>query len=434
MSKSNLLRTITKRVHGTSLKQNSNYLLFSSVLLSGLGFVFWAICARLYNDQQVGLATVLLAVVNLIGSISLLGFEITIIRFLHSQSDKGKLLGAMVSVASTVSVMCSIAVLLLQHRLLPQMSFLNDSLLVQALFVLYSIVSVASYLLESVLIAQKASMYVLVKNAVFSVCKLLLPFMFLHAASFGIYSAWMVSLFVANIVSCILLVNKLKITPKLSLDVTILRPYIRYSLHNYIASFAEGLPLILLPVIIVNLFGAAASAHYYIAMMFGGFLGTISVAVTQSLFAEGSLDEQAVLQKFKESLRYIALLQLPAVVVLIGLGKVLLSVFGSGYTNGAHSLLVLFAFASTIIAINNLLRTWLKLRLLTRQLMQSAALSTALLVVLIYALQDLGVVSVGYAWLVSQMVSLAYNAASIHMHKVGANTHTTTGTLAKDAI
>ena len=67
-----------------------SFLVFvSTLILSGLGLLFWIVAAKIYPDGDVGIATAILSTITLIMSISRFGFDQSIIRYFPVE-DKGK--------------------------------------------------------------------------------------------------------------------------------------------------------------------------------------------------------------------------------------------------------------------------------------------------------------------------------------------------------
>ena len=69
------------------LFKNAYFLMLSSVTSAGSGFFFWLITARFYPAEEVGLASA----IGLIGMLSLLGFDISLVRFCPRE-DKAELI------------------------------------------------------------------------------------------------------------------------------------------------------------------------------------------------------------------------------------------------------------------------------------------------------------------------------------------------------
>jgi len=65
-----------------SLYRNAAYLLMTSGTNSLAGFVFWAMAARLYPAEGVGLASAAISAMGLLALLSTLGMDYGLIRFL----------------------------------------------------------------------------------------------------------------------------------------------------------------------------------------------------------------------------------------------------------------------------------------------------------------------------------------------------------------
>jgi len=63
------------------LYRNSLYLIFNSLIMALFGFVFWSIAAKQFSSEDVGLATAVISAVSLVANLSLLGFNVSILKF-----------------------------------------------------------------------------------------------------------------------------------------------------------------------------------------------------------------------------------------------------------------------------------------------------------------------------------------------------------------
>jgi O-antigen/teichoic acid export membrane protein len=401
-----MIRTLYKKIRDESIYANSAYLLSSWVLLSGLGFVFWTICTNIYSDEQVGTAGALLAALNLITSLSLMGFEIAIIRIMPRYRDKSKLLNVCFSTAAVFGVAFSVVFIALQGHIAADLGVVRSNILVALLFIAFVIIYIGSHMIESTFIAYRKSAYVTTKNLIFSVLKLGFPFLLIPLGAFGILSAWMFSLGIAVLYSLLVLWRRFghRIRPQFSLSTV--KGLVSYSLANYVASFAEGLPIMVLPLLVIYLFGPSQNAYYYIAMMLATSLFTVSISATQSLFAEGSHYEDDLMNKIVKSLRFMAVLLVPGVAVAVVFGPYILSIFGESYSTEATGLLRILALSSLPVALNSIARTIFRLHYRIAPLIVVSLASSLLIVFLAWALRDLDLDGVGYAWLAGQMLSL----------------------------
>ncbi len=394
-----------------SLYINSSYLLFSWISLSALGFLFWTICTHLYTAEQVGLATALLAALNLVTVLSLAGLEVSIVRFLPNREDKSSLLIACLLTPAVLALIVAILFILLQPVIAPGLSIVRANPAFVLVFVIFASVSTSSYILDSTFIAYRQSKYVFRKNLIFSFVKIALPAILVSLGAFGIYTSWMIGILVCVIYSLVILKTRFFHSFAHLSFISPIRGIMRYSLGNYVAAVFEGLPIIVLPFMIVYLFGATANAHYYISMMIANVLFIVAVAASQSLFAEGSHSSERLRAETIRAGKYVALVVAPGVALVFALGPRILAIFGPGYAKDGLGVLYFFAGSAGFVALNFMARTILKLQYRTTALMVIDGALALSIIGFTYLLRGHGLDGVGLAWLLGQGIILACFAA-----------------------
>ncbi len=81
------------------LFKNAYFLILSSTTSAGSCCFFWLIAARFYSTAGVGLASAIIAAMGLISMLSLLGFDISLVRFLPEQEDKEELINSCLTIS-----------------------------------------------------------------------------------------------------------------------------------------------------------------------------------------------------------------------------------------------------------------------------------------------------------------------------------------------
>jgi O-antigen/teichoic acid export membrane protein len=180
---------------------------------------------------------------------------------------------------------------------------------------------------------------------------------------------------------------------------------LHFSLLNYLTDLFWTIPGLVLPIIVVNQSGAENNAYFYIAWTMSGILTMIPTAITTSMFAEGANDEAQLKIHVRRSLKMVAILLIPAVIVVWFLGHIFLHLFGGLYAENSATLLRWLAIASLPLAINlfyfNIKRVQKKVKpviLLTALMAIIDVLASYLL------LPRLGINGIGIAWLAGQSV------------------------------
>jgi O-antigen/teichoic acid export membrane protein len=400
--RSQRLKELTTHVDRSHI--NSFYLLTSSIIMSVLGFGFWAICTRLYTPEQIGIATALLAGLNLVTSLSLLGFEISLIRILPTHPKKSELFNTYLTITSVIGLFLAVLFLAVQPFIAAELSILHSGILVGVLFVAFTLVSISSYLVESALIAYTQAKYVFYKSIIFGLLKLPLPFVFLFLGAFGVYSAWMASLLAAVAYSMWVLQKRFDHRLWLRINPAHLKGTMRYSFFNYIAAFIEGAPIMVLPLLITAVMGPTQNAYYYMTMTIANVLFMIPISAAQSLFAEGAQAAADTAAKLRRAIVFMSALLLPAIAATFVLGPFVLGIFGEDYANNGAWALNIFAVSAIPMAVSTVCRTLLKLKFKSGLIVAIDCIGAAVIISFAYLFSNQQLNGIALAWLYGQIV------------------------------
>ena len=381
----------------------------SSFIMAFFGFFFWILSARFYTPEQVGLATSLISVISLISTFSLLGLNNGIIRYLPSSDNKSLKINTSFTIVAVTSLLLALIYLIFINVFSPKLVFIRDQIPFSLLFIAFVVFLALNTISENVFIAYRSSIYIVIKNIIYSIAKLILPILFVSLGAFGIFASVGFSIIFAFILSFIFLVIKFGYDFKPVINTKIVKHMFRFSLGNYIAGFIGSLPTMVLPIIILNKLGAQFSAYFYMDMMIANFLYMIPMAVSQSLFAEGSFDEARITIQLKKAVEIISLILLPAVIVCLLFGKYILLSFGQEYANEGFGLLQILTISTIFVSINYIFNSilYIKHKLKLTILINFINMTTILL--LSSTLTNGNLSSIGFAWIIGQGVtSLIY--------------------------
>src|SRR4030065_2954339 len=99
----------------------------STSVMAVFGFFFWIINARLFTTEQVGLGTTLISVLSLISSISLMGLNIGIIKYLPTSNRKTEKINTSFTLVGIVSLIASLLFIVGLETFSPKLLFLRDN-------------------------------------------------------------------------------------------------------------------------------------------------------------------------------------------------------------------------------------------------------------------------------------------------------------------
>jgi O-antigen/teichoic acid export membrane protein len=392
-----------------SLYRNAIYLMLSIGVMAVLGFFFWVINARLYSAEQVGIGTTLISIMTLISSFSILGLDNGIIRYLPTSERKNEKINTSFTIVALMSILTSAIYLIFLKTFSPKLLFVRENIIFSLLFVVFIVFTSLNTISENIFIAYRSSKYVLIKNIIFSVVKLILPFALIAIGTYGIFMSVGIAVTIAFTFSLIFLILKYNYVFKPTINKDIVKRMTKFSLGNYTSGFIGGLPAMILPILITNLIGAKYSAYFYMDMMIANLLFVIPMATSQSLFAEGSYSEPELKIHLKKAIIIITIIIIPAIIVIVCFGKYILLAFGKNYSNEGLQFLRLLSLSSIFVSFNYIFETILRIKHKIIELIYISFIKTILILGLSYLFFARGLYGIGFAWIIGQgLVSLIY--------------------------
>jgi O-antigen/teichoic acid export membrane protein len=383
--------------------------MLSTGVMAVFGFFFWMINARLYSAEQVGIGTTLISIMTLISSFSLLGLGNSLIKYIPTSDKKNKKINTSFTLVGLTSIFISIFFLVFLKTFSPRLLFIRENIIFSLLFILFAVFFSLNIISENVFIAYRSSKFVLIKNTISSIVKLILPIFLVALGAYGIVVSMGIAMAVAFLVSLVFLILRFNYSPKPIIDRIVVKRMIKFSLGNYIAGFIGGLPVMVLPILITNSIGAKFSAYFYLDMMIANLLYIIPIATSQSLFAEGSYSERELKVQLKKAIKIISLILIPAILVTFLFGKYILLAFGKEYSSEGVIFLQILAISGIFLSINYIgnsifyIKHRIKLVILVNLLGASIILSLSIMLI------HQNLLGIGVGWMLGQgIISVIY--------------------------
>ncbi len=336
--------------HQTILS-NGAYLTLSTVVTSGLGFVYWWLAARLFSQEAIGLASATTSVMMLLATVGLLGLETLLISELPKSKRKGELLFLSLLVAGGTSLLLALGFAFVAPQVSTELAAFFQT---PSAYFFYSLgvgLCALTFIFDAAMIGLLRGDWHFWRNLVFSVAKLLLLFVANRADPSGlsIYNTWLIALLL-SLAAAVWLVSvgnrRIFYKPNLSL----LRQQGRSALSHYLLNLSLQAPRLVLPLLVTILVSAKANASFYLAWMLISFAFMVPSHLASVLHAVGSGDTKQLSQKLRFTLLISLSLSAVATLLLIVLAPWLLSFFGSDYSSSAFSLrLLALAIIPTVI-------------------------------------------------------------------------------------
>jgi O-antigen/teichoic acid export membrane protein len=403
---SNTVRRIWAHFRSDNLFRNSVYLMLTTGIMGIFGFFFWLIATHIFTPDEIGVGTTLISAMTLISFVSLLGFNSTFVRVLPTSQNRDNEINT-----GSVLVIGSAALLAILYTwiaptITPALGIVHQNVWYAFGFVAAVALASINSLTDSIFIAYRSAEYNLITDGVvMGGTKLLLPFVFVALGAYGVFAAAGLAASLGMVASIIFLVVKFDYHPQIKISGQSLKDVFHYSFTNYLANLINIAPTLVLPIIVINNLGASVAGAYYLAFMVINLLYTVAVSVSQSLFAEGSYDEHDLKDLLKHSVKILAIIMIPAALVLGVLGPFVLAIFGKSYSNGASGVIMLLALASPAVAAFSLGSSLLRIVRKTKTLIFINCIYTAIILGLSLLWIHNGLIWVAIAWTIGNVVA-----------------------------
>jgi O-antigen/teichoic acid export membrane protein len=425
-----------------SLVRNSLYMMTTTVVTAGLGYVFWIVAARIFSSAQIGIASAVISLCTTLALLTYLGSFSMLVKCLHAY-ERSRL---WTSIVVRVCVLTSALTAIVAAIAVP---FFADSKSYGSFFhstwaILLAVAGAATWtlvnLFSAVFIAARRAGSVLSTQALVSVAKVLLvvPVAALGLGAVGIVGAWGISGLIGVVIGSLWFVPRLGLGGAKQFEpshravgltdqgktrfggsywLSYWKARHRRSLRLNASTFGQLIgqhltgvggavtPLIL-PVLVALRLGVVSNAYFYVTWMIGGIFFTVSPSVSSALFAETvrvTSDLRGVVLK---AFRVTSLILIPLMVVVIAGGRLILAVFGRQYAAAGYGLLVILALSAMPDAVSNIAVAVFRAK---NRLRYAVMINIGILIATVvgawFLMPLLGIVGAGVAWLLAQVLA-----------------------------
>ena len=328
--------------------------MLSSLTSAGSGFFFWLIAARFYSTADVGLASAIISAMGLISMLSLLGFDVSLVRFLPEREDKKELINTCLTISFLVSLILVLVFIAGIDIWSPSLSIIRENRILLMLFIVFTLIApLAGLQSRGIFVGFRKAEYSFYQTVVTFARIGIVPFLTAFGA-LGIYASYGLTSVLAFFLGFFLISRLCEYKPFPEVRREVINDVFHYSAGNYFAGILAGLPGVILPIMVINLLGTETNAYFFIAWAISGLLLVIPNATSSSLLAEGSYDAERLRFNVIRSVKFIFLLLLPAIAFIFLFGDYLLLIFGEQYAENSFEVLRILVIASIPFSLNSL--------------------------------------------------------------------------------
>lgn len=402
-----------KSLYGVSLYRNVFYLMLNSAIGSILGFVFWALAARLYTTDAVGFASATISAAALLAVLSTLGLGYGLIRFLPHAGEKATpLINSCFTIGGVISIALALIFLAGLGFWSPALLPIREHPIFLIAFVIFTAALTLSSFAQDTFVAKRSGSFVLAQGLIFGILRLI-PLVLLVTTfqSFGIFASWVIAVSIASAAAIFSFLPHLQADyrPQPAFRREVVNEMLHFSLSNYVANLLWSIPSFVLPLMVLNFLGAESNAYFYIGWAVGNILLMVPQVTSLSLFAEGSDNAKRLWQGVRSSLKLIFIILIPAIIVIFLVGDKILLLFGEAYAENATKLLWVLAISALPLSLNQVYFAVKRVQLRMRRVIELSALSMITILALSYfLLPQMGILGAGLAWLAGRSIGLPF--------------------------
>lgn len=383
------------------LYRNSLFLMLNTGLVSFFNYVFWLIASHIAPAAHVGVATEAISAAAMIVALSRLGMDDSLTRFFPQSKDPTGFYNALIAIILLVMIIAIAGFFLGLPYISPALLFLNKwqySLLFTGYVILTSVCDMQGTALVAIRRADLAFLQ-------YSILILRIPLLFVMGSlgAIGIFLALDIAYLITMAAGVILLYN-MGISRDLHINLGEARKTVIFSIGSYTSTTIATAAITLIPILIVNVAGAAEEAYFYIAFTIATFLFMVPDSIGASMFVEGSHERPLRATAFK-ALRFNWILLAPMVLAIVVFGDKILLLISPEYSAAAHQLLLLLAISSLFYAVTSVYITVVQVQknMVMLNYIRLAVSGLTLCLGFILLLKA-GLIGIGYAWLLSNVI------------------------------
>jgi O-antigen/teichoic acid export membrane protein len=340
------------------LVKNSAFLSTNVVIGTVTGLGTLTLLTHLYSVRAIGLSAAALSATSLITTISQLGLNYSLVRFLPTSTRRADLINSVLTASLLVALVAGVIFLVLPAS--AKLYALGGAGFVAA-FLVATGLSAGNVQLTNVFVADRAAGDTVRPNMIGSLARLAAP---AALVGLGISGAYIAQGIVPVLVDTAILAGLLarrghRFRPMLSSSAT--RDLRRFSVGTYLATLIGGAPLIVLPLIILARFGPSQNAYWYAAITGASVLFAVPGSVSQALLAEAAHQPAHRRALVAKAAIIIVAVMLPVLTIAYLAAPFGLALLGHHYAADGLATLRLLIIAAAMSSINYITGTVLYL-------------------------------------------------------------------------
>jgi O-antigen/teichoic acid export membrane protein len=333
---------------GESFYRNSVFLTASTILTAVCGFGATSLLTRLYPVRAVGLSAAAASAGALIDFLTQFGVSYSLPRFLPGSTRRAALINTMLTLTMAAAVL---GVGIFFALPVADRMYAAGGWLFIIAFLLATVFDAGETNLAVVFLADRSADKIARASIVMSAVNVAAPAAFRYLGMAGAYISRVIAGTAGFFVFIVMLARRgHKFRPTLSAAAT--RGLRRFAAGSYLGNIFNGLPQLILPIIILARFGSGATAYWYTAMVIAAALTSVPGSVSRALLPEASSRPAEGRMLVRRSAILMLGISVPALGIAYLAAPIVLAAFGHDYVTGSLVPLRLLIIAGLVSGVN----------------------------------------------------------------------------------
>ena len=401
--------SVISKLRKDEMTLNSLFLMMNTGLMAGTGFLFWIVMTHLFTTKEVGTGTALISEASLIALLALLGLNMGMNRFLPTARNRDALISSGIALVAAAGALGAIIFILLTPLIAPSLAFVSKNLLLTIGFAGATGAIAVNTLTDNIFIAlRKAKYTVLVDGVIGGFGKVALAFVVAGAGAYGLFLASSIALVLASTASLLLIFIVMRVRVDLRAPLRALKPLLRFSAANYVASIINLLCAGANSLILLDRLGATSAGYYFVVLQMTSIVYTAGNALEQTFLTEGSQAGADIPQLRRRALRLLVLFFVVSAAFMIGIGRWLLLAFGhhGAYYQHGYTIFIILVLAAGPLSLSTWFQTILRLAGKLRAIVVVTSIWAVLTCVGVWFGSSFGLTGAACGWVGASLIGL----------------------------
>jgi O-antigen/teichoic acid export membrane protein len=343
-------------VHLRQLLFSSASLIASQVLTAGVGFLFWVVAARRFDEPSVGFASAAISGMSLLGAVGTVGLGTLLIREMPlNPGREHRMLSAALLLSGSLGAALGAIFVLLAPLISSEFAPLTADPTIWVSVIVGTGLTAAALNMDQALVGLLRSELQLMRNIIAAGGRLALLVAAVlvgwQAGNSAMLGSWSLALALSMAALVLLAMRRRRLRHAWPPAWSILDFHRAAAFQHHLLNMSIQVPGWIMPLVTLTVLSAATNAHFYLAWTLVGLASFVPASLTWALYASSSRDVASLARNGRVTLGLSFVAAVLSAMALWLLGPLILAPLGASYAEAAAGALPVLAMTLIPVAI-----------------------------------------------------------------------------------